>query len=141
MHWEKPLGFWIPFFAFASRNIQSLCLLLLGDSLRPCVPVLMGSWHRSQAPCHTPAKKRMKLGGESRHFLFHGVPRVWLSLSDRSPPPGARREQAFKWAWLQKTRGPLSRETGHPQRISFPWGLLALLHPAQPQSIRGDQHL
>lgn len=130
MRWEKPLGFWIAFFAFASRNIQSLCLLLLGDSLCPCVPVLMGSWHRSQALCHTPAKKRMKLGGESRHFLFHGVPRVQLSLSDRPPPPGARREQAFKWAWLQKTRGPLSRETGRPQCISFPWGLLALLHPA-----------
>lgn len=139
MCWEKPLDFWIAFFAFASSNIQSLCLLLLRDSLCLCVPVLMGSWHRSQSPCHTPAKKRMKLKGESQHFLFHGVPRVRLSLSDRPPPPGARREQAFKWAWLQKTRGPLSREMECPQRLSFPWGLLALLLPAQPQSIRGNQ--
>lgn len=139
MCWEKPLDFWIAFFAFASGNIQSLCLLLLRDSLCLCVPVLMGSWHRSQSPCHTPAKKRMKLKGESQHFLFHGVPRVRLSLSDRPPPPGARREQAFKWAWLQKTRGPLSREMECPQRLSFPWGLLALLFPAQPQSIRGNQ--
>ena len=77
-NWEKPLGFWIAFFAFASSNIQSSCLLLLGDSLCPCVPVLMGSWLRSKAPCHTPAKKRMTLGGESQHFLFHWVPRVLL---------------------------------------------------------------
>lgn len=139
MCWEKPLDFWIAFFAFASSNIQSLCLLLLRDSLCLCVLVLMGSWHRSQSPCHTPAKKRMKLKGESQHFLFHRVPRVRLSLSDRTPPPGARREQAFKWAWLQKTRGPLSREMECPQRLSFPWGLLALLFPAQPQSIRGNQ--
>lgn len=139
MCWEKPLDFWIAFFAFASSNIQSLCLLLLRDSLCLCVPVLMGSWHRSQSPCHTPAKKRMKLKGESQHFLFHGVPRVRLSLSDRTPPPGARREQAFKWTRLQKTRGPLSREMECPQRLSFPWGLLALLFPAQPQSIRGNQ--
>lgn len=139
MHWEKPLGFWIAFFAFASSNIEFVPSAPRGQPL-PLCPCPDGLLAQKPGPVsHSSKEKDGTWRGESAFPLPRGTTCAavagWQASSTR-----ARREQAFKWAWLQKTQGPLSRKTGRPQRISFPWDLLALPHPAQPQSIHGDQH-
>lgn len=96
-----------------------------GTAFCLCVPVLMGSWHRSQSHVTLQQRKGMKLKGRA-DFLFHGVLRVRLSLSDRPPPPGARREQSLQVGLAAEDSGPLSREWSAHSVFPFPWVCWAL---------------